>query len=154
MALPRFVPRRVVPFVVSGASGAHILTRLWRLSRAPAHQTPLHQFLARHSDVILVLCSSHVIVWRLAKRHHQNNSISNSQHADPMTPAAAHDTVHQLKQVFTALLLGLGMMTRRLATNRANTIPNLVQQLRTVVAEGIELVNALDAASDQIPSAR
>ncbi len=152
MAQARFAPRHVAPYVISGVSGAHILTRLWRSSRAPAHETPLHLFLARHSDVILVLCSSHVVVWRLAKRHHQNSSITNGQHSDKRTPTAPHDTVHQLRQVFTALLLGLGMIARRFATNKADTIPNLVRQLRTVVAEGIDLVNALDPAPDQTRS--
>jgi hypothetical protein len=154
MALPRFVPRRVVPDVVSGASSAHVVARLWRLSRAPARETPLHLFLARHSDVILLLCSSHVALWRLAKRHHQDNSITNGQHADTLTPSAPHDTVHQLRQVFTALLLGLGMITRRLTANKADTIPEPVQRLRTVVAEGIDLVNTLDSAADQTHSAR
>jgi hypothetical protein len=152
MALPHFAPRRVVPYVISGASGAHILARLWRLSRAPARNAPLHQFLARHSDIMLVLCSSYMAVWRLAKRHHQDNLMTNGQYTDRLTPAVRQHTVHQLRQVFTALLLGLGMISRRLAANKADTIPNLVQRLRSVVAEGIQLVNALDAASDQTRS--
>jgi hypothetical protein len=152
MAQARFAPWHVAPYVISGASGAHILARLWRSSRAPARKTPLHLFLAHHSDVILVLCSSHVVVWRLAKRHHQDNTTTTGQHADAMTPSAAHDTVFQLRQVFTALLLGLGMIARRLATNKGDTIPNLVQQLRTVVAKAIDLVNALDPAPDHTRS--
>jgi hypothetical protein len=112
LAQARFAPRHLAPYVISGASGAHIFARLWRLSRAPARKAPLHLFLARHSDVMLVLCSSHVVVWRLAKRYHQDNAITNDQHPDKMTPTAQHDTVHQLRQVFTALLLGLGMRLR------------------------------------------
>ena len=154
MALPHFVPRRVTPYIITGASGAHILTRLWRLSRAPARNAPLHQFLARHSDVMLVLGSSYLAVWRLAKQHHQERFFTNGHYTQQRTPSAGHDTIHELRQVFTALLLGLGLIARRAASNRGDTIPNLVQRLRTVVAEGIDLVNTLDAASDQTHSVR
>ena len=153
MALPHFAPRQVVPYVISGATGAHIFARLWRLSRAPARKIPLHLFLARHSDVMLVLCSAHVVVWRLAKRHDRNEGMQSAYLSDTLPSTVLHERVHELRQVFTALLLGLGMISRRFLTNKADTIPNLVQRLRTVVTEGIDLVNALDAAADQTRSA-
>jgi hypothetical protein len=90
MALPHVAPRRVAPYVISGASGAHILARFWRVGRAPARNAPLHQFLARHSDVMLILGSSYVAVWRLAKRHHQDNSMTNGHDTDRLAPAARH----------------------------------------------------------------
>ena len=153
MAHARFAPRRVAPYVISGASGAHILARLWRLSHAPARKTPLHRFLARHTDVILVLCSSHMVVWRLAKRHHRNESFPTDHLSDTLALATRHKSVHELRQVFTALLLGLGMISRRFGANKADTIPNLVQRLRSVVDEGIAVVNALDAVPDESHSA-
>ena len=143
MALPRITPGRVGPYLLSGASGAHILMRMWRLSRQPASTAPLHLFLLKHTDVILVLGSGPVIIWHLTRRNHRHvsNGSPLANHPDQsLIPYIAH----QLRQVFTALLLGLGLIKRRATANTTAGIPQLAERLQNVVAEGIQAVNVLD----------
>src|SRR6266487_100106 len=70
MTEQRLVPRQVAPYLVSGATGLHILVRMWRLSRLPASDAPLHAFLLNHADVLIVLGSGPVVVWQVAKQHY------------------------------------------------------------------------------------
>ena len=53
-------------------------------------------------------------------------------------------TDHQLRQVFTALRLGLDLIKRKEAAGKINEIPELVKRLQDVVAEGIQTLNVLD----------
>src|SRR5689334_11310202 len=101
---------QVVPWLVSGASGCYILARARKLSRAKASRVPWSRFLARQSDVILMLCGGPA-VWHLAKRWRaarQYMSYPDHERASPLAGA-----VHQLRQVFTVLLIGLGLIVRR-----------------------------------------
>jgi hypothetical protein len=142
MTLPHVTPRRVVPYLLSGASGVHILARMWRLSRLPAANAPLHVFLLRHADVILVLGSGPV-VWRLARREHQDVSRSSHLVNHPNQSLIPY-IAHQLRQVFTALLLGLGLIKRKATAQQSTDITGLANRLQNLVGEGIRAVNVLD----------
>ena len=136
-------PRRVAPYLLGGASGVHILARMWRLSRLPTSKGPLHLFLLKHSDVILVLSSGPVIIWHLAQR--QQRRITDSRPTENnATQTIIPQIVHQLRQVFTALLLGLGVIKRKVTANQIGDIPRLANRLQKIVAEGIQAVNMLD----------
>ena len=147
------MPRRVAPYVVSGVSGVHVLARMWRLSRKPASDVAFHVFLLKHSDVLLILGSGPVIVWQLAKRHEHPGS-HNGLGAHLANGAPEHDArasiiagvAHQLRQVFTTLLLGLGLIKRKANAGRTKEIPGLVERLDSVVSEGIDAVNVLDSS--------
>ena len=135
--------RRVAPYVLSGASSLHILARLWRLSRLPASTIPLHVFLLEHTDVILVISSGPIVIWHLAKRHYQRST--------PGAPLSSHsimtflpEVAHQLRQVFTALLLGLGLIKRKAAAGKTAEVPRLVERLNNVISKGVKIVNELD----------
>jgi hypothetical protein len=142
MILPHITPRRVAPYLISGAYGAHILVRMWRLNRRPASNGPLHLFLLKNTDVILVLTGGPVVC-HLAQRHQQRTT-HHSPIADDTALSIIVQIAHQLRQVFTSLLLGLGIIKRKIANSQSNDIPLLVDRLRNVIAEGIAAVNMLD----------
>jgi hypothetical protein len=74
MLRQRIRPRQLAPWVMGGASGAHIVVRMWRLSRAPASDVPLKQFLLANSDIPLVLCGESAAVWFILRRYDQPQS--------------------------------------------------------------------------------
>ena len=144
---------RVAPYVLGGVSGVHVLARMWRLSRRPASDVALHLFLLKHSDVLLIIGSGPIIVWHLAKRRQQQGSLDGptAQMTDGATDESVRDSIisdiaHQLRQVFTALLLGLGLIKRRADAGRMREIPRLVGRLQSVVSQGIDAVNVLDSS--------
>ena len=151
MAQLQISPRRVAPYVLSTASGLHVLQRMWRLSRKPASDAALHIFLLKHTDVVLILTSSPIIIWQLRK-HHQQGSALNGTAEHPSDRATAGTTdaslissvARRLRQVFTALLLGLGLIKRKANAGKTKEIPRLVRRLNNVVSDGIDAVNVLD----------
>jgi hypothetical protein len=140
----RLVPRHVVPYLVSGASSLHILLRMWRLHRRPANDAPLHVFLLNHTDVLFVLSAAPVVVWRIAKRHPPQPLPDASTTADRSLRRLIAYTAHELRQVFTVLRLGLGVIRRKVITGKTLEIPPLVRRLQHVVTTGIDAVNGLD----------
>jgi hypothetical protein len=154
MAQLQISPRRVAPYVVSTASGLHVLRRMWRLSRMPASDAALHVFLLKHTDIILILSSGPVIIWQLRKRREQGNTLNGStEHpsdgatADTADGSLISSVAHELRQVFTALLLGLGLIKRKANAGKTREIPRLVRRLDNVVSDGIDAVNVLDPSN-------
>jgi hypothetical protein len=142
MALLQLTPRRIAPYLVSGASGVHILARMWRLTRMPASTRPLHIFLLRNSDIIVVLVGGPVI-HHLANRNQAGvpSHLANGERGrQPLILQISHD----LRQVFAVLLIGLGIIRRRTLRQQTDQIPQLVERLQRVIAEGIQAVNKLD----------
>jgi hypothetical protein len=152
MTEQRLVPRHVAPYLVGGASSLHIFVRLWLLHRRPASDAPLHVFLLKHTDVLFVLGAAPVVVWRIAKWHPLQPLPDPSTTADPSLRTLIAHTAHELRQVFTALLLGLGLIRRKVMTGKTLEIPSLVRRLQQVVTTGIDAVNGLDPPS--LPSPR
>jgi hypothetical protein len=145
MALPHLTPRQLAPHLVRGAYGVHILLRMWRLSKLPPSKAPLHLFLLQNTDVILAFTSAPV-VWRVAQRQYRRR-ISMDRGESGSQSSLVHDVAHRLRQVFTVLLLGLGIIKRRAARNRSIDILRLVNRLQQVIADGIQAVNMLDPPS-------
>src|SRR5262245_40921337 len=125
MVLPYIAPRRVVPYLISGASGVHVLARMWQLSKLPATDIPLHIFLFNHTDVILVLGSA-PIVWHLTQRQHRHTA-HRSLGADQSTQTTIPRIAHRLRQVFTVILLGLGLIRHKASGKGSHDIQRLVE---------------------------
>lgn len=53
--------------------------------------------------------------------------------------------VHELRQICTALLLGLSITRRKADTGDTNSIPNLVKRLNAVARRGIDAVPVTSA---------
>lgn len=117
---------------------------MWRLHRRPASDAPLHVFLLKHTDVLFVLGAAPVVVWRIAKWHPLQLLPDPSTTADTSLRTLIAHTAHELRQVFTALLLGLGLIRRKVITGKTLEIPSLVRRLQHVVMTGINAVNGLD----------
>ena len=146
-------PRRVAPYVIGGATGLHVLARMRRLSRQPATDAPLYFFLLKNSDVVLAIGGASVVIWQLARRRPRQRSqtvaLTPSHGSAETMPDKSLITgvLHQLRQVFTALLLGLGIIRRKANTGDTEAIPNLVKRLNAVVRRGIDAVNVLELSA-------
>ena len=152
MAQLHITPRRVAPYVISGVTGVHILARLRYAATQPANDIPLHFFLLRHADVMLTLSGASVVIWHLAKHKPRQRatgdtttSFSTVSVVRTADKSMIEGIVHQLRQVFTALLLGLGLIDRKADADNTTAIHSLVQRLRSVVRQGIDAVNVLAA---------
>jgi hypothetical protein len=143
-------PRRVAPYVIGGATGLHVLARMHRLSRQPATDAPLYSFLLKNSDVVLAMGGASVVIWQLARRRprqlSQTAPLTSSNSSAEAVPSKSLITgvVHELRQIFTALLLGLGLIRRKANMGDTKAIPDLVKRLNDVVRRGIAVVNVLE----------
>ena len=143
MALVHSTLRRVAPSILSSASGIQIRVRIRRWGRFSARILSLRHFLGKYSQFILGLSRCPAKMWRHAKSYRQRLTFSS-----PIASAAEEtllpQTGHQLRQVFTALRIGLDLIKRKEAAGKINEIPELVKRLQDVVAEGIQNLNVLD----------
>ena len=128
----------IAPWVVSGASGLYIMARARRLSRAHASRAPLTHFLVHQSDVLFMLCGSPAVWYLMHRRPHMRGA---EAHALALGPQAY--AVHQLRQIFTALQLGTGLLVRKVATGKTSELAGLAQRLNKIVRDGIEMLEAL-----------
>jgi hypothetical protein len=136
---------QIAPWLISGASGCYILARARQLSLAKASSATWVHFLARQSDVILALCSCPA-VWHIARRHALRARPARSAVGDQEGLAAG--AVHQLRQVFTVLLLGLGMIGRRINDRKMTA---LIQRMQRMARTGASLLSALDEVDPPAP---
>jgi hypothetical protein len=121
------------------------------LSRQPANDTPLQIFLLKNTDVLLSLGGATVVIWQLAKhrpRRQQPGNASQRPGTGPAPPNASlvASVVHELRQVFTTLLLGLGLIKRQADAGQTVPISGVVQRLKAVVHQGIDAVDELEPA--------
>src|SRR4051812_10956908 len=101
MAHLPITPRRVAPYIISGATGVHILTRMHQLSRQPAIDIPLHFFLLKHTDVVLSLGGTSLVMWQLAKyKPRQQTDSSNGSAIQTPKTSVISGVVHELRQIF------------------------------------------------------
>ena len=129
---------QIAPWLISGASGCYIVARARQLSRARSSSATWPHFLARQSDVILALCGSPAI-WHIARRRATTRRLVRGAIGDRQGLAAS--AVHQLRQVFTVLLLGLGMIARQVKDHKTLA---LVQRLQRITRIGAGVLGALD----------
>ena len=142
-----FEIEQIAPWLISGASGCYIVARARQLSRArPSYVTWFH-FLAGQSDVILALCGCPA-VWHIARRRAIVRRTTHTANGDRQRLAAG--AAHQLRQVFTVLLLGLGMIARRASDYKTLA---LVQRLQRITRTGASLLSVLDEPSATEPEA-
>jgi hypothetical protein len=119
------------------------------LSRQPATDAPLHFFVLKHTDVVLALGGASVAIWQLAKhkpRHQTTDAPSNGSDASTMGTSLIVGVVHELRQVFTSLLVGLGLIRRRANAGNTAAVLDLVKRLNEVVRRGIGAVDVLESA--------
>ena len=142
-------PRRVAPYIISGETGVHILLRMRNLSRQPATDAPFHSFLLKNTDVVLALGGASVVIWQLAQhkpRHQLTVAPSRSATMRVAEKSVITKVVHELRQTFTALLLGLGLIKRRASAGNTAAISGLVDRLNEVVWRSIDAVDTLDTS--------
>lgn len=138
----RPLPHRIIPFILSGVSGAHVIVRLWRASRQPASVVPLPTFLLQHADVLLVVCGGPIILVRVLRA--QIRAQRQGQPAEPSS-VLVRIAIHDLRQLFTALLLALDLIDRYLRAGRLGDVERLVGRIRTILRQGIATINLLEA---------
>jgi hypothetical protein len=114
------------------------LWRARRLSRARASRATWPHFLADQADVILALCGCPA-AWHIARHRAAARRLAHRATGDHQGLAAS--AVHQLRQVFTVLLLGLGMLARRAKDHK--TIA-LVQRMQRITRMGAGVLSTLD----------
>jgi hypothetical protein len=137
--LQRPIPiEHVAPWLVSGASGLYILARARRLSLAQASPDPLSRFLVHQSDMIVMLCGSPAI-WYLVRWRAQK---ARSDARGVMAGSTAY-AVHQLRQIFTALQLGTGLLVRKASSGTTGDVVGLARRLNAIVRDGIRVLNIL-----------
>lgn len=140
--------QRVAPYVVSGAVGAHVLQRMRKLSQRPATDASLYSFVLRNSDVLLALGGAAVVIWHVAKlKAQQRPAASTGGALVRKNTQFLTEIVHDLREVFTALLIGLGLINKKVENDNIEAIPDIVQRLSQVVRNGIRATNRLDDSS-------
>jgi len=146
-------PRRVAPYVISGATGVHVFLRMRHLSRQPATDAPLYFFLLKNTDVLLALGGASVVLWQLAKAKPRQGTTGSPSARLPNSSAVIKPNkslvirvAHELRQVFTSLLLGLDLIDRKVETGDMQAISRLVQRLKSVVRRSIAAIEMLESA--------
>jgi hypothetical protein len=121
------------------------MARARRLAMAKATRAPLVRFLFGQSDVILMLCGGPA-VWYIAQRRRQSgaNVVGGGVVRGPSARA-----IHQLRQVFTALLLGTELLARKASTGKTGEIVRLARRLNSIVRDGL---GALAALGEPLPA--
>lgn len=143
MRIQQNVIKRLTPWLVSGAAGGYIVARVRQLSQTEAYPTTWPGFLCEQSDVLLMLFGGS-FVWH---RSRQNQNLP--QPDQPLLKPILNDgIVHQLRQVLTILLLGLGMILRKASQSKDVELAALAQRLQGAARTGAGLLFALNAANE------
>jgi hypothetical protein len=116
------------PWLVSSVSGFYIMARARRLSLAEASQAPLVKFLIRQSDLVLMLCGCPAL-WYFARN--RRRLISGEALQDSQARA-----IHQLRQVFTALIIGTGLLARKASAGKTANLVALATRLNKIARDG------------------
>ena len=117
---------QAAPWLVSSVSGLYILARARHLSESEASDAKLTQFLFRQSDVVLILCGCPAL-WYFA--HHR-------QDGQEVLHGAQARALHQLRQVFTALMIGTGLLARKASAGKTANLAALARRLNKIAHDG------------------
>lgn len=135
----RIIPiDKLAPWLVSGASSIYIVVRARRLSLAKPNRAPLPDFLRDQSDVILMLLGGPMI-WHLSRRF-----ISRNARRSSVPGASSPSPFHNLRQVFTALLIGTGLLVRKLSDGKLNEGIALALRLQKITRDGVAILAGFD----------
>jgi hypothetical protein len=132
------VIKRAAPLLVSSGSGLYAIVRARRLSLDEPSDATLLSFLLHQSDMILLLCSGPA-VWYITQRRQHGRGLG----VDKVVHGTAARAIHQLRQVFSALLLGTELLERRLTATEHKSLVQLSQRLNSVTREGIAELSKL-----------
>ena len=124
--------------LVSSGSCLYAIARARRLSLDDASDLTLLKFLFRQSDMILLLIGG-PMVWYVTQRRQRQGALR----AGKVVYGTAARSVHQLRQVFSALLLGSELLERRATAAGHESLIELSQRLHSVTREGIAELNKL-----------
>jgi hypothetical protein len=118
---------QAAPWLVSSVSGLYIMARARHLSLSEASNVKLAHFLFRQSDVVLILCGCPAL-WHFARSR---------QHAgQEMLYGAQARAIHQLRQVFTALMIGTGLLARKASASQNANLAALARRLNKISHDG------------------
>ena len=115
------------------------MARARRLAIAKASSASLGRFLLGQSDVIFMLCGGPA-VWYVS---HRRQRAQISQQAGPVVQGSQARAVHQLRQVFTALLLGTELLARKAAAGKTGELGKLALRLNRIVCDGVVALSVL-----------
>lgn len=139
MVQRHIIVEKAAPLLASSVSGFYVLARARQLAVAQATEAPLLRFLFGQSDVILIMCGSQALWYIIQRRQHARSTLVDEQYARGPTARA----IHQLRQVFTSLLLGTDLLMRKAAAGKTGDIGKLAQRLNQTVRAGLEALAAL-----------
>jgi hypothetical protein len=117
---------QAAPWLVSSVSGLYIMARARHLSLSEASDAKLAQFLFRQSDVVLILCGCPAL-WYVARHRQAKQEVLHGAQAR---------AIHQLRQVFTALMIGTGLLARKAAAGKTANLANLARRLNKIAHDG------------------
>ena len=126
------VIKRAAPLLVSSGSCLYAIMRARHLSLGEPSDATLLSFLLHQSDMILLLCGGPA-VWYIVQRRQHRLGLT----VGGVVHGRAARAIHQLRQVFSALLLGTELLERRLAATEQKSLVELSQRLNSVTREGI-----------------
>lgn len=131
---------QVAPWLVSGASGLYIVARARRLSLARPSRDPLLHFLVDQSDLILLLFSS-PMVWYLTSRTRRGWPGRRTGYPGRRMGISPF---HDLRQVFSALLIGATLLVRKASEGKLTELITLTMRLYSIIREGVHMLAELD----------
>ena len=117
---------QAAPWLVSSVSGLYIMARARHLSMSEASDATLAHFLFRQSDVVLILCGCPAL-WYFAHSQHARHEILHGAQAR---------AIHQLRQIFTALLIGTGLLARKASAGKTANLATLALRLNQIAHDG------------------
>src|SRR3712207_4969677 len=118
--------QQAAPWLVSSASGLYIMASARNLSLAEASNAKLAHSLVHQSDVVLMLCGCPALWYFTHNRAARKEALQDAQ-------ARA---IHQLRQVFTALMIGTGLLARKAAAGKTANLAALARRLNKIAHEG------------------
>jgi hypothetical protein len=102
------------------------MARARNLSLAEASNAKLAHFLVHQSDVVLMLCGCPALWYFTHNRPARKEALQDAQ-------ARA---IHQLRQVFTALMIGTGLLARKAAAGKTANLAALARRLNKIAHDG------------------
>jgi hypothetical protein len=124
---------QAAPWLVSSVSGLYIMARARHLSLSEASDATLAHFLFRQSDVVLILCGCPAL-WYVARSRHAGREVLHGAQAR---------AIHQLRQVFTALMLGTSLLSRRTSAGKTANLTALARRLNKLAHDGAIVLEQL-----------
>ncbi len=139
--IERYIPiDKVAPWLVSGASSLYVVVRARRLSLAKPSRASLPNFLRDQSDMILMLLGG-PMVWHFSRQLVRRDGRGNGRSVGGLPKPGP---LHQMRQVFTALLIGTGLLMRKASEGKTTETIALAARLHRIVRDGVNILASFD----------